>query len=304
MMQSAPLLDPTFVRTLELLRRRLSIRARSGSPGERLAKRRGGSAEFEEHRAYSPGDDVRRIDWAAYARSDEPVLKTFRLEEDAVVRLVCDASLSMDFGSPSKLDTAKRLLAAVGYMALAGSERAELVVASSGSALTRGATRGRGALAGLLRALDELKPSGTTDLARSIDAVINRAKRPGMLVVASDFLDRGPHLDALGRAASQGHDVVIAQVLAEEDRRPLVEGDVALEDAETGEIVEVTLDRTLLAAVHARFVAHCEALASLARRRRAAYVLVVAGQNLEEPLRRIVSQSIDSAEVIDGARRG
>ncbi len=301
MMQPAPLLDPTFVRTLELLRRRLSIRARSGSPGERLARRRGGNAEFEEHRAYAPGDDVRRIDWAAYARSDEPVLKTFRLEEDAVVRLVCDASLSMDFGSPTKLDTAKRLLAAVGYMALAGSERAELVVASSGSASSRGATRGRGALAGLLRALDELKPSGATDLARSIDAVITRARRPGMLVVASDFLDRGAYVDALGRAASQGHDVVLAHVLAPEDQMPVLEGDVALEDAETGEVVEVTIDRTLLAAVRARFLAHCEALAALARRRRAAYVLVNAGQNLEEPLRRIVSRSIDEAAALAGA---
>src|SRR5262245_26111442 len=91
---SRTLLDPAFLRELEALRRRLTIRARSGASGEHTARRRGGSAEFLEHRPYAPGDDLRRVDWAAYARSGEPVLKIFRAEEDVVVRLVCDASAS------------------------------------------------------------------------------------------------------------------------------------------------------------------------------------------------------------------
>src|SRR5262245_41387207 len=90
-----PLLDPAFVRELEALRRRLEVHARSGASGEHVAKRRGGAAEFQEHRAYAPGDDLRRIDWAAYARSGEPVLKLFRAEEDVVSRLVLDASASL-----------------------------------------------------------------------------------------------------------------------------------------------------------------------------------------------------------------
>src|SRR3954471_5427063 len=125
---AAPLLGPDFVRELEVLRRRLDIRARSGGGGEHLAKRRGGSAEFQEHRAYAPGDDLRRIDWAAYARTGEPVLKLFRAEEDLVARLVCDGSASME----AKLDTMKRLAAAIGYMTLAGSERAQVFVAGRG----------------------------------------------------------------------------------------------------------------------------------------------------------------------------
>jgi len=121
------LLGADFVRELEVLRRRLEIRARSGNAGEHLAKRRGGSAEFHEHRAYAPGDDMRRIDWAAYARTGEPILKLFRAEEDVVARLVCDASASLGYGEPPKLDTARRLAAAIGYMTLARSERAQLM---------------------------------------------------------------------------------------------------------------------------------------------------------------------------------
>jgi len=82
------LLDPGFVRELEALRRRMEVRARSGAAGEHIAKRRGGSAEFHEHRTYAAGDDLRRIDWSAYARSGEPVVKVFRAEEDVVARLL------------------------------------------------------------------------------------------------------------------------------------------------------------------------------------------------------------------------
>ena len=92
---SGGLLDPSFTRELEALRRQLHIRARSGTVGEHVATRRGASAEFLEHRPYAPGDDLRRMDWLAFARTGEPVLKLFRAEEDVVVRLVVDASGSL-----------------------------------------------------------------------------------------------------------------------------------------------------------------------------------------------------------------
>ena len=101
-MTAPGLLDPDFVRELSLLRRRLKVDVRSGGAGEHVARRRGGSAEFQEHRPYAPGDDLRRIDWLAFARSGVPVVKTFRAEEDVVVRLLVDASASLDFGNPRK----------------------------------------------------------------------------------------------------------------------------------------------------------------------------------------------------------
>ncbi|HEY3253840.1 MAG TPA: DUF58 domain-containing protein, partial [Polyangiaceae bacterium] len=111
------LLDPAFVRELEALRRRLSVTVQSGGAGERVSRRRGGSAEFQDHRPYAPGDDLRRVDWAAFARTGEPVLKLFRAEEDSVLRLVLDASGSLAFGSPQKFEVARRVAAAIGYLA-------------------------------------------------------------------------------------------------------------------------------------------------------------------------------------------
>src|SRR3954470_16961757 len=128
-MTQPSLLDADFVRELSLLRRRLKVDVRSGGAGEHVARRRGGSAEFQEHRPYEPGDDLRRIDWLAFARSGQPVTKLFRAEEDTMVRIVLDASASLDFGTPSKLEAARRVAAAVGYLALASGQRSELWVA-------------------------------------------------------------------------------------------------------------------------------------------------------------------------------
>lgn len=291
--RSSPLLEASFVRELEVLRRRLEIRARSGGAGEHLARRRGSSSEFHEHRAYAPGDDMRRIDWAAYARSGEPVLKLFRAEEDVIARIVCDASLSLAFGEPLKMDTAKKLAAAVGYMTLARSERAQLFVAGQGITRESAPFRGRGGLSNLLRVLDSVEAKGGTDLAKAVDTVIQKSVRPGMLAAISDFFDSGPVLSALGRAAQAGHDVALIQVAAPEEIEPNWEGDFALEDAETGQVVEVTMDAAAIEAYVLRFAGLCEELRAWARKHGAVYIRVRTDEALEPALRRFVSRSVD-----------
>src|SRR6185295_19412594 len=287
------LLGPDFVRELEVLRRRLEIRARSGAGGEHMAKRRGGSAEFQEHRPYAPGDDLRRIDWAAYARTGEPVLKLFRAEEDVIARILCDASASLGYGEPPKIDTARRLAAAIGYMTLARSERAQLIVAGAGVTRENTPARGRGGLPALLRSLDALEPRGGTDLAKAIDAVVQKSSRPGMLVTLSDFFDSGPITAALGRAVQAGHDVVLVQVVAPDEIEPSFEGDWALEDIETGALVEVTMDPAAIEAYVLRFAGLCEELRAWARKHRSAYIRVRTDEPLEAAVRRLVARSID-----------
>jgi uncharacterized protein (DUF58 family) len=287
---SSALLDPAFTRELEALRRRLRVRARSGAGGEHVASRRGSSAEFLEHRPYAPGDDLRRMDWLAFARTGEPVLKLFRAEEDVVVRLVIDASASLE---GEKLTVAKRLAAAVGYMALASSERAQVLAASDGLVRVREPVRGRGGLAKLLRELDEIRPDKGTDLARAIDAVVLRSPRPGMLVVVSDFLDAGPFDAALGRAASGGHDLAFVQVLSPEEVEPPWDGDLALEDAETGATVEVTLDARVVAAYLQRLGGLVAMLRATAKRHRATYVRALTTEPLLEIVRRFVGRAVD-----------
>ena len=291
--RDAPLLDAAFVRELEALRRRLEIRARSGAAGDHLARRRGGSAEFQDHRPYAPGDDLRLIDWAAYARSGEPVVKLFRAEEDVLVRLVVDTSASLGHGEPPKLDAARRFAAAVGYMALAASERAQVFAAGEGGEKEHVPARGRGGLPALLRALDGLAPSGGTDLAKALDGVLRRSSRPGLLVVASDFFDPGPVTAALSKAVAAGHDVALVQVVAPDEIEPTLEGDLTLEDAETGATVDVTIDPAVIEAYVLRFAGLCEELRAFARRHGATYVRVRTDERLEGAVRRFVGRSVD-----------
>ena len=291
--RAAGLLGPELVRELEVLRRRLEIRARSGGGGEHLARRRGGSSEFQDHRPYAPGDDLRRIDWAAYARTGEPVLKLFRAEEDVTARLLCDASASLGLGEPPKLDVARRLAAAVGYLTLARAERAQVFVAGVGVAREHAPVRGRAGLPALLRALSAVEARGGTDLARAVDTVVQKSARPGLLLAVSDFFDPGPVTAALGRAVKAGHDVALAQVVTPDEIAPSFEGDWALEDAETGAVVEVTMDAAALAAYARRFAGLCDELRAFARRHGAAYVRARTDEPLEGVVRRLVARSVD-----------
>jgi len=288
------LLGPAFLRELEALRRRLDVRARSGAAGERASSRRGSSAEFADHRAYSPGDDPRRIDWAVYARTGEPFLKLYRAEEDAVVRLLVDSSASMRFGDPQKLDVARRIAAAVGYLALARLERAQVIIGMEGRTRAHPSLRGRSALPTLLATLGAADAAGKGDLAQAIDDVLRRSARPGLLVILSDFFDGGAVLSALSRARAAGHDVALVHVVAVEEESPTLEGDLALVDAETGAEVEVTADANALDAYVRRYLGLCEELAAHAKKHGATYVRVRNDDALEAAVRRLVARGVDA----------
>ncbi|MCU0685032.1 MAG: DUF58 domain-containing protein [Polyangiaceae bacterium] len=282
------LLSPDFLQELEALRRRLVVRAASGSAGERRSRRRGSSAEFEDHRPYSTGDDPRRIDWSAYARTGEPVIKLFRAEEDSVVRLLVDASASMRFGEPSKFDAARRFAAALGYMALAGSERAQLLGLREGRLEARPPSRGRVGVGRLLRELGALEASGAGGLASAIDLGLRQAARPGWLVVLSDFFDPGTVTAALGRARAAGHVLGLVQVVAPEEIAPTFEGDLCLVDAETGQSVELSADADALNAYMRRFEALSASLEAFAKRHGATYLRLRSDEPVLPPLRRFV----------------
>ena len=220
-------------------------------------------------------------------------MKVFRAEEDVVARLVCDASASLEFGEPPKIDIVRRIAAAVGYMALAGAERAQLIVTAGGATRDHLPSRGRGGLPGLLRHLDTIETRGTTDLCRAVDAVIMKSRRPGLMVVLSDFFDGGPVLSALGRAVARGHDVVLVQVVAPEEEEPEYEGDWLLEDAETGETVQLTMDAEAIEAYVLRFTGLCEELRAWSRRHGATYVRARTDESLEDVVRRIVFRAVD-----------
>ena len=287
-MSDPSLLDASALGELEALARRLGARARSGATGSRIARRRGSSAEFEEHRGYEPGDDPRRIDWLATARLGRPMVKIFAAEEDVVVRLFVDASASMAAGGSTKIASARRIAAALGYLALAGSERAELVVGRQNEAMRGRTHRGRGSAARLVREIAGFEANGTLDLASALRELLVASKRAGLLVVISDFFDAGPVSRSLSMARAAGHDVALIHLLSPEDASPALEGDCALVDSETGEVLDVTIDAAVLDAHAARLATLESGLRAWAKGHGATYVRGTTEELATAVVRRVV----------------
>jgi len=151
----------TQLERLSLLSRR-SFRGRV--KGERRSPRKGISVEFSDFRPYGIGDDLRYVDWNVYARLDRLYLKLFVDEEDLCLHLLVDASASMGFGAPSKLDHAARLAGALGFVGLVGLERVGVGVLRERMAEGFSPARGRSQVLSLMNFLGRLTPGGSTSL--------------------------------------------------------------------------------------------------------------------------------------------
>jgi uncharacterized protein (DUF58 family) len=259
---AGPLFDEAFLRRLERLAV-VSRRAMAGQmQGERRSPRRGQSVEFADFRPYTPGDDVRRIDWNAYARLERFFLKLFVAEEDLTVNLVIDASRSMDWGQPHKLRYALRAAGALGYVALAGLDRATVTVlggAEDGRYFPP--HRGKQQAHALFHFLSGIEAGGAVDLGPALLRIAARPARPGPLILLSDLFDAGragsttpaaasdaapPWTAGLHALAARGYEVTLLHILAPDEVEPELAGDLKLLDSETGAGVEVTADAGLL----------------------------------------------------------
>src|SRR5215471_17680377 len=121
-----PLLSPQLLAQLEKLELVSRKIFRGRMKGERRSKRKGQSVEFADFRSYVPGDDLRSLDWNLYARLDKLIIKLFLEEEDLHFFTLIDSSLSMGFGTPTKLEYAKQLAAALGFVGLIRTDRVRI----------------------------------------------------------------------------------------------------------------------------------------------------------------------------------
>ena len=242
------ILDDDFIAKLEQLRL-VSRKVIVGKiRGERLTRKRGQSNEFADYRQYVSGDDLRFVDWNLYARLDRLFLKLFLEEEDLHVYTVVDTSLSMGYGEPSKLDYARKLLAALSYIALSNYDRLVLGAFTGERLDTLGPLRGRHNFLRALEFLAALRAEGTTKLADVLKRFAFANRRKGVVLLISDFLDKSGYEDALRYFLAANQDVFILHVLAHEEIDPPLRGDLKLVDIEDDDATEITVSKPLLKA--------------------------------------------------------
>jgi len=229
---AAPLLEPTLLRRLEALALQVRRAVTGQMGGERRSVRRGQSVEFADFRSYTPGDDYRLIDWNAYARLDRFMLRLFVAEEELPLSLFVDLSGSMDWGTPNKADTARRLAGAIAYVALNALDRVRLTVFAEGPTSGGAPYRGHRSAGQLFAKLQGFPAGGTTDYARLVWPI--GRQRPGMSIVISDGLGEPGIDDALSALQRAHQEGAVLQLLAPQELAPDWTGDARLKDAETG----------------------------------------------------------------------
>lgn len=244
---STPLLSPEFLarlEQLELVSRKIIV---GRFKGDRLSKRKGTSVEFADHRHYVIGDDLRFLDWNLYARLDKLFLKLFLEEEDLHVHLLIDNSLSMDYGTPTKLHYAKQVAAALGFIGLINLDRVMVHVINEGLAQSSPLLRGRPSVWRLMQFLDGVQPhQGAGKLREAVRNFALRHSGRGIVMLLSDFMDKDGFEEPLRILTARPWDVYVLQILAEEEINPPLTGDLKLLDAEDGDMAEITVSPALL----------------------------------------------------------
>jgi len=278
--QPETLLSPEFMHRLDRLDVMSRKILRGRMQGERRSKKKGQSVEFADYRSYVVGDDLRFIDWNLYARLDKLFLRLFMEEEDLSVSVVMDVTKSMDYGDPNKLLYAKRVAAALGYIGLTHYNRVNLYTfADTVTGMAQG-MRGRRPIPRMLSFLEDQQPIEGEHVSGNLAVVCKRLamiqRQPGIIVLLSDFFDKGDMADALRYLGGDKHDVYAIQLLSPQEVDPVkgnILGDLRLRDIEDGDIAEVSVSPALIKRYKANLQAYCQHVREQCLKRGVAYMI-------------------------------
>ena len=280
-MASAPLLDRDFLEKLE----RLTIhwqKSFAGLVGGHNRSRFPGSGqEFLDHRNFHHGDDLRAVNWRAYMRLEKLFLKMFQVEPRVPVRLLLDTSASMLAHGGLKFDYARKLAGALCYVGLVRLDTIE-IQGFAGRLMQRViSTGGRHRFFGVMDGLSALQASGATDYLASVREFIGTYSQRGLVIIISDFLDDQSCERALQYLTDYGHELMLLQLWADEDRVPPWTGELELRDAETGAALKLDFDDDARRRYTLAFDEYCAGLQTMAMRSGGRYAGVATSQSLE-----------------------
>ena len=244
----------------------------------------GYSAEFSQYRHYRPGDDLKYVDWKAFARTDRVYTRQFRETTNLAALFVVDISKSMNFSG--KFILARTIAAILGTLALDQGDAAGVLAVGERTQFVPPRS-GHHHLRVLLAELARLSPDGTISIEQALKQAATLLKRRGLVIVISDFYDDGAALPQLRRLSRMGHDVIAIQTLSKEELSLDVGGAAEFVDLESGRklLVQPSTIREQYSKSVATWLA---ALEGQIRRDGMDYVRVTTGDALEPTLRRFL----------------
>lgn len=239
---SRPYSDPDAIARIADLTLRARRLVEGAISGQHRSPFHGFNIEFAEYREYAPGDDLRRLDWRVFARSDRHYIKQYEDESNVRVTFVVDASASMNYrgaaASLSKYDYAATLVVALAMLLARQQDPVGLVLfdEEAGTILPPSAKQGQVMVLGDL--LGRCTPSRRTELGGLLRSLTDQLRRRSILVIVSDlFTDLDAVYDGLNRLRFLGHDVLVLQVLDRDEIELPFDGPTLFRDIEGDEEV-------------------------------------------------------------------
>lgn len=260
------LLDRAALRLLDRMRLVVRASATSTEQGGHRSPALAQGQEFADHRQYVPGDDVRRVDWKAFARHRQLVVRQFVEDRDVRVYILVDTSGSMTRGAPPKVDVAKRIAAAFTYAGTKDFDRVRVLPFSSELDTSLRALRNRAELPILDERLDGAGVGGETKFPEVVRAFARANPQRGLVIVISDLMAPDGWTDGLRLLGGLGHQLVLVRVACGDDDAPDLRGEVELIDSESGQAVPLRMTPALLAAYRAEVSEHVERCRDACRR--------------------------------------
>lgn len=248
----------------------------------------GASVDFSEHRGYVAGDDIRRVDWRVYARTDKYYIKEFEADSNANFSVLLDVSKSMSFGEKlSKLDYAKTLAACLTYLANQQRDRVGLVTFDEG--IVEHVPPSAKHMDVVLHTLDRAKAEKAGHLVAPIKRLAEHFGRRGIIVVISDFYAEPDEIfEAVGLLRFRGNDVVLFHVLDPQEVDFSFAEPSSFEDLESGDQIPI-VPAALADQYRSLVAAHIEALTTRASQQQIDYLLLNTSQPLDYALFRFLS---------------
>jgi len=247
----------------------------------------GFSQEFAEYRAYTPGDDLRHVDWNVFARTERAYLKRYRGETNSQLTMMLDASASMSYSSHgvTKLDYCRYLTVSIAYLANQQRDAAGVIIFDDDVKNYVPPSTRQGQFMRVAHAIEHAQPGARTDFAKPFVHFQQFLRRRGIVVAVSDFYeDPETVIQAVRPLRFNGNEVILFHVLDPEEIQPKLKDPVLLVDMETDDAIEVSPDYARHE-YRAKIDAHIDALRTKAKASGMDYFLLRTDRPLDEALR-------------------
>lgn len=284
-------IDRDIFRQVSALKLRTPQLADGPLQGDRRSPRRGRGVEFADYRAYSPGDDLRLVDWNVYGRLEQLLVRLFHEDLNLSLQLWLDASASMGFGSPSKADHGAQLAACLALIGLLNQDTVSLRCLGGKGPRIEARGQNSGAFPQMVRLLEQVEPGDTAQTWRLLEAN-SRARKPDRTFLISDMLCEEEQIEKTLRAlAASSSAPVLLHVLGEEELDPKLDEAQRIIDAESGEELVISGGARAKAQYQEALQQWLELLRGRCRRLGIHYFQVFTDQPVADVLARLMRKS-------------